>query len=354
MEEKKKKPIFNIIIVIMLIMTLACNGFMIYKLVKNDSKETGEVVEANADANLVYSEEEIKNIAAICMENGYDKGYDTLLEAIKEGLLSGNGVNPTLRKIFKDDIVYTYEGEYVFEPINKEFPLNTLNKDKFIVNDKDLSTYTVTYRDGDFESFKGIDVSKFQGDIDWEAVAASGIDFSFVRVGYRGYETGVIKEDEKARQNLEGSLNNGIKTGVYFYTQAINEAEAIEEADFVIDILKDYDINYPVAFDLEKVNDDIARTKNLTKEERVKIVQAFCERIKEAGYTPMLYGNLATMFSMVDYEEVADYEKWFAYYDYELYFPYELAIWQYSCTGIVEGIEGECDLNIAFKDLTTK
>ncbi len=288
------------------------------------------------------------------IDKGYQYGHNELKEFLKDSIIETNSANITLREIFSDYIVYVYDGEYVFKEVNKELTANKLKDACFIAKNKDTREYTVEYIDDNFEAYKGIDVSKFQGEIDWSKVAESGIDFSFVRVGYRGYETGKIVEDETARYNIEKSLESGIMTGVYFYTQAITTEEAIEEARFVLDIVKDYNINYPIAFDLEVVNDEVARTNKLTTEERVNIVKAFCDTVKEAGYTPMLYGNLATMFSMVEYEEVLDYEKWYAYYDTELYFPYDLAIWQYSCTGKVEGIEGDCDLNLSFKDLRTK
>lgn len=356
MEEKKKVPILNIIILILLVVSLGINVFISIMLIKDDKKsDTNESVEAIADVEeITYSSDEMANLMDAAIQKGYENGYNDLKSLLKANLTENNSANLALREIFTDHIVYVHKGEYVFKEINEELPLNTLNKDGFIARNSDSSEYTMEYIEDDFEAYKGIDVSKFQGEIDWEKVALSGVAFSFVRVGYRGYETGKLVEDETARYNIEKSLENGIMTGVYFYTQAITVEEAIEEAQFVIDIVKDYDINYPIAFDLEVVNDDAARTHELTTEDRIAIVKAFCDTIKEAGYTPMLYGNLATMFSLVEYEEVLDYEKWYAYYDTELYFPYDLAVWQYSCTGIVDGIEGECDLNLAFKNLKTK
>lgn len=353
MDEKKKIPVTNILIIILLILSLGLNGFIGYKILidKNDvpAVTTSEEVEEK-----LYSAKDMSDMMIENMKAGYDEGYNDLRKIIKDKVITGNGVNLALREIFPDEIIYIYENKYVFMPVNTDLELNKLKADKFIINDKNLPTYTIDYKDDEIEALKGIDVSKFQGDIDWEKVSEDGVDFAFVRVGYRGYETGKLVEDDNCKTNIENALKNNIKTGVYFYTQAITEEEAVEEAEFVIDIVKEYDINYPIAFDLEVVGEETARTNNLTTEERVKIVKAFCETVKEAGYTPMLYGNLATMFSMVEYEEMLDYEKWFAYYDTELYFPYELAVWQYSCTGKVDGIEGDCDLNLAFKDLSTK
>ena len=355
MEEKKKVPVLNIIILILVLLSLGLNGFIGYKVLFDEDEAVPVVsTESENETEKTYTSEEMASLIVNTMNEGYNEGYDAAKEDIKTIVESGRGVNTAIREMLKDYVFYIYENEYIFKPINKELPLNTLKYDKFIVNDRDLPTYTISYKDSEIESFKGIDVSKFQGDIDWEKVADDGVDFAFVRVGYRGYETAKLVEDENCKINIENALKNNIKTGVYFYTQAISEEEAIEEANFVIDIIKDYDINYPVAFDLEIVGEETARTNNLTVDERVKIVKAFCDTVKEAGYTPMLYGNLATMFSMVEYEDVIEYDKWFAYYDVELYYPYELAIWQYSCTGKVDGIEGNCDLNIAFKDLSTK
>ncbi len=342
MEQKDKKPIIrNILTVLTALVLLVSLGINVYVGIglfkearekKNDSVEASNTI---TDNEKQYSSKEVAALFDEAMNKGYEDGKEDLKLFIKESLLDNNSSNHTFRKIFDDYIVYIHDGEFVFKDINTELTPNTLEKE-------------------DYENaYKGIDVSKFQGDIDWKLVAEDGIDFVFVRAGFRGYETGAVVEDEKARYNIEEALKNGIKTGVYFYTQAITEEEAIEEAEFVLDMIKDYDINYPVAFDMEVVDDEVARTNSLTTEERTKIVKAFCDTIKEAGYTPMLYGNLATMFSLVEYEEVLEYEKWFAYYDEELYYPYDLAIWQYSYTGEVAGIEALCDLNLAFKDLTT-
>ncbi len=356
MEEKKKISVSNIIIIILLLISLGLNAFIGFKLLNKDEEAVPVVAEVSKEEEKIYSAKEISDMMVETLNTGYENGYNDLKDTLKEKVLSGNGVNTALREIFTDTIIYVHDNEYVFKPINTELAPNTLDEENFTVIDKDLPTYTIEYKDSksDFEAFKGIDVSKFQGTIDWEKVAADGVDFAFVRVGYRGYETGKLVEDENCKINIENALKSNIKTGVYFYTQAITVEEAVEEAQFVIDIVKDYDINYPVAFDLEVVGDSLARTNNLTAEQRVEIVKAFCDTVKEAGYTPMLYGNLASMFSLVEYEDVLDYDKWFAYYDVELYFPYDLAIWQYSCTGKVDGIEGDCDLNIAFKDLSTK
>lgn len=354
MEEKKKIPVFNIIIIILLLISLAVNLFIGLNSLDNKEETAVKAIVKAMSEGESYSAKEMAALMTELGNGSYEEGYNALKTILKDRIIEGNSANAALREIFTEDIVYIYENEYVFKPINKELPLNNLKDENFIVNDKDLRSYTISYKDekSNIIGYKGIDVSKFQGEIDWEMVASDGVDFAFIRAGYRGYETGKIVEDENCKYNIENALKNNIKTGVYFYTQAITKEEAIEEAEFVINTVKDYDINYPIAFDLEVVGEDTARTNKLNVEQRVEIVKAFCNTIKEAGYKPMLYGNLATMFSMVEFEELNMYDKWFAYYDTELYYPYDLGIWQYSCTGKIAGIEADCDLNLAFKDLS--
>ena len=124
----------------------------------------------------------------------------------------------------------------------------------------------------------------------------------------------------------------------------------MEEAEFVLENLEDYEISYPIVLDVEEVTTKNPRTKELTKEDRTKACIAFCERVKEAGYTPMIYGNLKTFLLMLDMEKLEEYEKWFAYYRTPLYFPYEFSVWQYTSTGKVDGISTDVDLNVSMKD----
>ena len=128
----------------------------------------------------------------------------------------------------------------------------------------------------------------------------------------------------------------------------------MEEAEFVLDLIEPYEITYPVVIDLEEVTSDDARTADLTKEQYTQNCISFCETIKAAGYTPMIYGNLKTFMIMLDMEQLEDYEKWFAYYNAPVYFPYDFSIWQYSSKGSVRGIDEDVDLNICMKDFVKK
>ena len=157
-------------------------------------------------------------------------------------------------------------------------------------------------------------------------------------------------EDETFEDNIKGALSNGISVGVYFFTQALSVKEAEEEARFVLDTIEPYRIDCPVILDVEIVLNQNARTRDLSREERTQYCIAFCEMIKEAGYRPMIYGNLRTFFLLLDLEQLEDYDKWFAFYGDKPYYPYDFKVWQYTESGNVSGIEGEVDLNISFED----
>lgn len=206
-------------------------------------------------------------------------------------------------------------------------------------------------KDGKMASQKGIDVSKYQGNVDWKKVAADGVEYAFIRVGCRGYgSSGTLIKDEKFHQNVKGALEQGIKVGAYFFTQAITTEEALEEAELVIKELGDYEITYPVAIDVERIQNDKARQDALTAEERTEICKVFCEKIKEAGYIPMIYGDSETFAELILPQELAEYDFWICETDGTMTFPYEFAVWQYSHEGTVSGIKTDTNISISLKE----
>ena len=149
--------------------------------------------------------------------------------------------------------------------------------------------------------------------------------------------------------NMEGALKNGLDVGVYFFSQAVTAAEAIEEAEYLLEAIAEYDVTMPVVFDMEIVTEsEEARANSLSPSERAVITEAFCERIAEAGYSPMIYGNPAWLLSKMDWQSLPDYPLWLAQYSREPFFPYEFTMWQYTSTGRVNGIDGDVDLNLCF------
>lgn len=211
----------------------------------------------------------------------------------------------------------------------------------------------MTYSDPAVKTYTGIDVSVFQGDIDWDAVKNDGIDFVMLRVGYRGYgQKGIMGKDDKFDSNYEGAKKAGLKVGAYFFSQATNESEAREEAAFVLDAVRDCPLDYPIAFDWEFVDNDEARTNGMTSEDITVCAKAFCEAIKSAGKVPVIYFNCETGYFNYDLPQVKDYDFWLAeYYDTPSFY-YNYKMWQYSKTGSVDGISGDVDMNISIVDFS--
>lgn len=200
------------------------------------------------------------------------------------------------------------------------------------------------------ESMAGIDVSKHQGKIDWEQVAASGIEFAIIRVANRGYGmAGNLVEDPYARANLEGAAAAGLDVGVYIFSQALSEEEALEEAEFVLSIIEEYReiITLPVVFDWERVNREDSRTQGFEDDRLLTdCTIAFCKRIEEAGYQPMVYFNTFHARNLLHLSEVEQYPFWLALYSDRMRYPYKVDVWQYTDRAKVPGIDGPVDKNI--------
>jgi GH25 family lysozyme M1 (1,4-beta-N-acetylmuramidase) len=222
-----------------------------------------------------------------------------------------------------------------------------VNWDNMVVNEDGTYEYVV---DGVTKSIMGIDVSAYQNKIEWDKVAAAGVKFAIIRLGYRGYGEGTLEFDKNFKDNIEGAIAAGIKVGVYFFSEAINVDEAVEEAEFVLEAIKDYDVQYPVVFDTEEIANTPARANNLDYFTRTDIARAFCDTVKAAGYTPMIYANSRFMLTAVDLEKLNDIDRWFAYYGLTSQFPYSFNMFQYSESGKIDGIPTAVDLDISFID----
>lgn len=212
---------------------------------------------------------------------------------------------------------------------------------------------------GDNSSYSnGIDVSKWQGTIDWKKVAASGIDYAMIRVGYRTDINGTICEDEYASYNLINAQAAGIRTGVYFFSTAVNEEEALEEAEWVIDYIAGYSVTYPVVYNCEDFTSTTSRMYSLTNEERTRNALTFMDEISEEGYDAMLYAGKSELAGSrlwdTDVLE-AEYPIWIASYSEGAYpsvtkpaYNGAAAMWQYTNRGKVDGISGYVDMNVAY------
>lgn len=191
---------------------------------------------------------------------------------------------------------------------------------------------------------RGIDVSKFQGAIDWNAVKADGITFAIIRCGYRGYGTGALVEDSTYRRNIQGAINAGLKVGVYFYSQAINEAEAVEEASMVLSLVSGYSLPLGVYYDTESVAG--GRANAISATQRTACAVAFCETIRNAGYKAGVYSYASWFYNALNFANISKYNIWIAQYRDTLSFNYKYNIWQYTGSGRVNGISTAVDMNI--------
>lgn len=197
------------------------------------------------------------------------------------------------------------------------------------------------------ESIPGIDVSSHQGEIDWPSVKAAGMEFAFIRVGYRGYHSGTVHADEMALRNLAEAKAAGMKVGAYFFSQALTVEEAVEEARFALGMLEGVALDLPLVYDWEYVSES-TRTGDMSPDTLMACVRAFCGEVERAGYAPMVYFNQELAKTLLDITALTEYPFWLAMYSGEMTFPYRVDFWQYSDEGQVAGIEGNVDLDLYF------
>lgn len=192
----------------------------------------------------------------------------------------------------------------------------------------------------------GIDISKHNGTVDWNAVKNAGVEFVILRCGYRGSASGVLVEDEKFRTNIKGATAAGLKVGIYFFSQAVNEMEAVEEASLTLSLIKGHKISYPVYIDVEAAS---GRADGLSAAERTKVVKAFCETVRDSGYTAGVYSNKNWFAEKMDTGAFGNYRIWLAQYTESPTYTGRYEMWQYSSRGTIPGIKGDVDLNICYQ-----
>ena len=195
------------------------------------------------------------------------------------------------------------------------------------------------------ESYPGVDVSAFQKDIDWQQVKDSGIRFAMLRLGYRGYESGKLVEDEYIQKNLEQTKALGMPIGAYFFSQALTIKEVDEEIDFMLKVLGDYELHMPIVLDWE-IPTSTARTAQMDARTLTALQEYFCKTMTEKGFTPMVYFNWHQSNTLLYLNELEDYPFWLALYGSRMTYPYHVEMWQYTDSGRVPGIQGGVDLNV--------
>lgn len=241
--------------------------------------------------------------------------------------------------------VYLYDGfDWVWMTPLEGVPVNELTEEKFSVSGTQIDFIGEGY-----DVYRGIDVSEHQKYIDWQSVARSGIDYAYIRVGWRGYTEGGLYQDAYFESNIRDAIDAGLDVGVYMFSQAITVQEAIEEANFVLERIAGYNVTMPIVFDWEKVEDANARTADLSMQTRTDCAVAFCETVKNAGYEPCVYFNRNIGYYGFDLTRLTDYEFWFSLPEQGFpNFYYACDMWQYSFTETVPGVEGPTDMNLRF------
>lgn len=208
-------------------------------------------------------------------------------------------------------------------------------------------TEMVDIRELGEEGQMGIDVSKWNGSIDWDRVQNAGITYAIIRCGYRGASTGALVEDPYFRENMQGALAAGLKVGVYFFTQATNEVEAVEEASMALALCKDYKVTYPIFIDTEGAGGN-GRADGLDMETRTKVCRAFCETVEDADYAGGIYGSRNWFRTKLRMDMLEEHIIWLAEYREKPIYGGNYHFWQYTSSGNVDGIEGRVDLDISY------
>lgn len=351
-KKRLQAVLLALVIFIALIAAVVC-GLLIFSQWQERNAAEEEVTSSSSEMEIVetavsYTEDEVQEMLKAAVEEAMEEatlaGKAEILNGLKASLLEGTTVVETLRPYYPNEIVLVSSGQFHFVPINRELAQNSLDPANLNVLESGEYQYLT---DNQVTSHKGIDVSSHQGKIDWEQVAADGVEFAIIRVGFRGYGSGKLVEDEQAAANLEGATAAGIPIGVYFFSQATTEEEVLEEVEMTLQAVEGYDLALPIVYDVEKVSGD-GRMNAISVEDRTAFTKLFCDKVQEAGYDSMIYFNTEMAALLVNIEELEDYKKWYASYSEQMFFPYDYTIWQYSDKGSIAGISTAVDLNISF------
>lgn len=233
------------------------------------------------------------------------------------------------------------------EPLSYQ-PLTLTSHNDYDYQNLNQESQFYSYQDANYQSAILIDVSEHNGNIDFAKVKSQGIDFIYLRLGWRGYTEGKIYLDRRFEEYYRSAAANGFKIGCYFFSQAIDEAEAIAEASFLLENIQGKHFQLPIAYDYEDTDEELGRIKELTLEEKTANAAAFLKTITAAGYQGIIYANLNWLNNSYDPALLSQYPIWLAQYAKQPQYQNSFAIWQYSDSGIVEGIENPVDLNLLF------
>ncbi len=262
-----------------------------------------------------------------------------------QSVLEQKGSLSAIRELFPEDIIVSSDGEYHFYPIDENIEHNNAYGKNFETNENGF----LLYNGNDFSYETGVLVSRYQGEIDFEKVAQSGISFVMIRAGLRGNAEGTLLEDDYFEENISAATDAGLKVGIYFESTAINPEEAEEEAQFVLDLIDPFEISYPVAILIETPGED-DRNASLSRADYTAIANAFCNKIEEGGQSSMVYGDAVTFTEILSEDFVNNSSTWISIIGDKMYYPYKIDLWEYTDSGIVDGISGKVSLIMDITD----
>lgn len=293
-------------------------------------------VEEEENTTRVPEREEQQNTSASATESDSKKDEETQNEVVQEDP-STDGKHTLVKKSDGTEewvliSPYLTKNTYDFTNLSE-----TANLRKYTDNGKKIS-------------YVGVDISKHNGNVNFRSMKSAGIDYVMIRLGARGYSTGQISLDDNFVQNMEAAIDAGLDIGVYFYSQAVTLEEVTQEANFVVQNLAPYKehINYPVAFDMENVANDKARIDGLSRDDKTSIAAAFLSGVQAAGYIPMIYGNKEWLIKNIDLAQLQNYDVWLSQDEDIPDYPYQYTMWQYTTTGVLNGVTGDANLNLCF------
>ena len=317
-------------------------------LVESQVEETVESVSKYPDADELISGSTLSPSDLDFWDKYPEEPEETETEETKESEEKETPADPS--EDGRHTLVVYPDGTSEWVLINPYLPKHEYDFSQLVCQSNIMKYYV----DGKQVSFVGTYISKYQDYVDFGRMKKAGMDFVMLRAGFRGYGSGQISVDEYFVDNLKRATDAGLSVGVYFFSQAISKEEAVEEAAFILELIKDYDITYPIAFDMEKIANDTSRTDQLTRAERTEIAIAFMDHIKNAGYTPMIYGNKEWLIKEVDMSRMSAYDVWYSEVADLPDYPYRFTMWQYSQSATVDGVAGYVDLNVSFIDYSEK
>jgi len=313
---------------------------------ENESRvPTPAVQEPTRKAPGVHKSHPLLWAALVCSVSALAVSLGALAVALPKDEPEPAPVSEPIAEAYSPEEYITYKEHQL--PLMEELAVSAWAQSGF----KRAENGWLSYENGDVTALQGIDVSSHQGEIDWKAVAGSGIDFAMIRAGYRGYgEEGRLLSDERFHENMKGALEAGLDVGVYFFSQAVNVWEAEEEARLLLEALEGYEVSFPVDFDWERIAGGNARTDEVAGKSIALMARAFCGLVEQAGYIPGVYFNQNLGYLSLELDELDGCVFWLAEYDAKPDFYYHADLWQYSSTGTVPGIDTPVDLNLSYRD----